>query len=301
MRHSCYATPVGIKQPTASHVPFSHHRLQQQRLQPIARLPHRIARQLPIWRHFSTSPKAPPQRQCSSTPPERGLIFVVIRGDREVHAGKLRRAIGVSELRPAETSRIRAVGAVPGYASPVGLNGVFVVADQSVVQSGPLVAGANHAGYHLQDVVYGRDWHADCVADINTVGPGDHCPQCAAPLVLEQGVEIGRVEHYDAQFSRERGATYLNEQGQSRPLQITYAGIALERLLQISVEHNCDERGIIWPIATAPADIQLVALGKGVDVRSAAEQVAAELREAGFRVLYDDRDESAGVKFTTPT
>jgi prolyl-tRNA synthetase len=229
--------------------------------------------------------------------PERGLIFVVIRGDREVHEGKLCRAAGVSELRPAELAQIRAAGAVPGYASPVGLSGVFVVADQSVLRAGPLVAGANREGYHLYNVVYGRDWHADCVADIDTVIAGDGCPNCGQALAFRRGVEIGRIERYDEQFSQDRGASYLDEQGNTRPIRIGFAGIALERLLQASVEQNHDEHGIVWPAATAPTDIHVMALGKGAEVRAAAEQVAAELRGAGQRVLLDDRTESAGVKF----
>ncbi|MCX7790066.1 MAG: proline--tRNA ligase, partial [Chloroflexaceae bacterium] len=96
--------------------------------------------------------------------PERGLLFVVIRGDLEVNEARLRAAARVSELRPADPERIAAAGATPGYASPVGLEGIFVVADRSVVEAGPLVAGANRPGYHLRNVVHGRDWHATLVA-----------------------------------------------------------------------------------------------------------------------------------------
>jgi prolyl-tRNA synthetase len=236
--------------------------------------------------------------------PERGLVFAVIRGDREVNEDKLRAAAGVSELRPAEAAAILAAGAVPGYASPVGLAsagdhtaGVFVIADPTIVTAGPLVAGANRAGYHLRNVVYGRDWQATSVADIGAVAPGDLCARCGAPLALEKGVEIGHIFKLGTRYTTALGATYLDEQGASRPIVMGSYGIGVERLLQIIVEQHHDAAGIAWPAAVAPADLHLIALGKSQAVRDAAETLYDELLAAGIRVLYDDRNETAGVKF----
>jgi prolyl-tRNA synthetase len=229
--------------------------------------------------------------------PERGLIFVIVRGDLEVNEARLRAVAGVSELRPAEPERIAATGAAPGYASPVGLEGVFVVADRSVVEAGPLVAGANRPGYHLRNVVHGRDWHATLVADIAAVRAGDPCPRCGAPLRLEQGVAIGRLRKVGTGYSEAVGATCLDERSAARPLALGAYTIGVERLLQTVIEQHHDERGIIWPAAVAPADVHIIALGKGEAPRVEAARLYDELAAAGLRPLLDDRDESAGVKF----
>lgn len=243
--------------------------------------------------------------------PERGLVFAVIRGDLEVSVDKLCRAAGVSELRPASVEQIAATGAVPGYASPVGLDvigagsasadrqgaAVFVVADPSVVEGGPLVAGANHAGFHMRNVCYGRDWRASVVVDIAAVRAGDSCAHCGLPLELAKGVEIGHIFKLGTRYSEAMGATFLDEQGTPRPVVMGSYGVGVERLIQIIVEQHNDERGIVWPADVAPADVHIVVLGRSAETRAAGEQVYAELRAAGLRVLIDDREETAGVKF----
>lgn len=229
--------------------------------------------------------------------PERGLVFAVIRGDLEVSEEKLRLAARVSELRPAGAEQIAAAGAVAGYASPVGLEGIFVVVDPSVVEAGPLVAGANREGYHLRNVVYGRDWRASAVADIAAVRAGDPCARCGAPLALEKGVEIGHIFKLGTRYTEALGATYLDEQGAARPVVMGSYGIGVERLLQVILEQHHDERGIVWPASVAPADAHIVALGKGEGPRAEAGRLYEELLAAGLRPLLDDRDETAGVKF----
>ena len=237
--------------------------------------------------------------------PERGLVFAVIRGDLEVNELKLRAAAGVSALVPATAEQIAAAGAVAGYASPVGLAvqaasggaGVFVIADSSVVAAGPLVAGANRVGYHLRDVVYGRDWQATQVADIATARAGDACVRCGAPLQFERGIEIGHIFKLGTRFTVALGAQFLAQDGSSRPVVMGSYGIGVERLLQVIVEQHHDEAGIAWPAEVAPFDAHLVRLGKGEATRAAADLLYGELSAAGVRVLYDDRDESAGVKF----
>lgn len=255
---------------------------------------------------FMGVPEAATAKAVFFDTPERGLVFAVIRGDLEVNELKLRAAAKVSALNPATIEQIAAVGAEPGYASPVGLavatdsqpqSGVYVIADASVVAAGPLVAGANHAGYHLRNVVYGRDWQATTLADIATVRAGDPCVRCATPLTFERGVEIGHIFKLGTRFSVALGAQYLAQDGSARPVVMGSYGIGIERLLQIIIEQHHDNAGIVWPAAVAPFDAHLVRLGKGAAVHSAADALYNELTAAGIRVLYDDRDESAGVKF----
>ncbi len=237
--------------------------------------------------------------------PEYGLLFVVIRGDLEVNEDKLRAITKASALAPASLEQIRAAGAVPGYASPVGLDvraaldhpGVTVVADQSVVAAGPLVAGANHSGYHLRDTLYGRDWQATLTADIALARQGDPCSRCGAPLAYERGVEIGHIFKLGTRYTEALGSTYLDPAGTARPIVMGSYGIGIERLIQIIVEQHHDAAGIVWPQAVAPLDIHLLRLGKSDTIRNAADTLYTELIDAGMNVLYDDREESAGVKF----
>lgn len=242
-------------------------------------------------------PEAATAKAVFFNTPERGLLFVVIRGDLEVSETKLRAMAGVSALTPATGAQIAATGAVPGYASPVGLSGVTVIADRSVAAAGSLVAGANRAGYHLRNVVYGRDWQAGSVADIATVRAGEPCPHCGTALRLERGIEIGHIFKLGTRYTEALGATYLDPKGVAQPVVMGSYGIGVERLLQVIVEQHHTEAGILWPVTIAPADVYLVSLGKKEAVRTAADELYAELQVAGLRVLYDDRTESAGVKF----
>jgi prolyl-tRNA synthetase len=181
--------------------------------------------------------------------------------------------------------------------SVLGPSRIFVLADPTVLAAGPLVAGANRAGYHLRDVVYGRDWRATRVADIAAVQAGDLCARCGSPLALERGVEIGHIFKLGTRFTEAFGASYLDQDGVARPIVMGSYGIGVERLIQVIVEQHHDGAGIIWPREVAPLDIYLIRLGKSEAARDAGDALYAELRAAGRQVLYDDRDESAGVKF----
>jgi len=226
------------------------------------------------------------------------VVFVVIRGDLEVNEAKLANVLKATDLRPATEKEIRALGAVPGYASPVGLEGVMVVVDDSIPAARNLVAGANREGYHLVNVNYGRDFTADVVADIAAAQPGGACIHCGGRLRKVRGVTLGKAVKLGTEYSRPLGATFLGRDGQERPLVMGHYSIAISRLMAAIIEQHHDDKGIIWPLSVAPYRIHLVALGMNDQmVVEAAEGLYAELQARGFEVLYDDRDESAGVKF----
>jgi prolyl-tRNA synthetase len=174
---------------------------------------------------------------------------------------------------------------------------VFVIADRSVAEGGPLVAGANHEGHHLRNVVYGRDWQATVVADITAVREDDPCATCGAALRFERGIEIGHIFKLGTRFTEALGASFLDQAGNVRPVVMGSYGIGVDRLIQVIIEQHHDAAGIVWPASVAPADVHLVRLGKSDAVRAAADTLYEELRTAGVYVLYDDRDETAGVKF----
>lgn len=227
------------------------------------------------------------------------FVFAVVRGDMEVNETKLANVVGARSLRPATEAEIRDIGAAPGYASPVGLKDVLVVADDAVPGSANLVAGANRDGYHLRNVNYGRDWTARIVADIAAAAAGDACPNCGAPLRAERGVEVGNIFKLGTRFSETMGCTYLDANGQVRPVIMGSYGIGLGRLLACVAEAHHDEHGLIWPVSVAPYDVHLTALvGKGSPITTqAAEQLYLDLTREGIETLYDDRLESPGVKF----
>jgi prolyl-tRNA synthetase len=245
-----------------------------------------------------------------SLPEGEGLverfIFAVVRGDMEVNETKLANATGARELRPALEEEILAVGATPGYASPVGLKDVLVVVDDAIPDSPNLVAGANREGYHLLNVNFGRDYQANIVTDITAAEAGSACPRCGAPMLAERGVEVGNIFKLGTRYSQVMGCYFLDQDGQSQPVVMGSYGIGSGRLLACIAEEHHDEHGLIWPVSVAPYLVHMVLLrskgsqplGEHTDeISSLAERVVSELEGAGIPVLYDDRDESPGVKF----
>jgi len=229
-------------------------------------------------------------------PPE--LIFAVVRGDMDVNETKLANAVGAKDLRPATDEEIRAAGAEPGYASPVGIRGVRVVMDDLVPACPNLVAGANQPDLHLRNVNYGRDYTASLVADIVAARAGDGCPQCGEPMRMSRGVEVGNIFQLGTRYSEALGCTFLDEQGESHPIIMGSYGIGVGRLLGCIAEEHHDERGLCLPPAVAPYPIHLVLLsGKTGVADAAASELADALTAAGLEPLFDDRNEYAGVKF----
>lgn len=225
------------------------------------------------------------------------LIFAIVRGDMEVNETKLTNALKAHELRPAHPEEISSIGAVAGYASPVGLRSnknVIIIVDDAVPTSPNLVAGANEAGYHLRNVNYGRDYQADVVADIAAAQEGDGCPRCGQPIYLSRGVEVGNIFKLGTKYTEALGGTFVDEDGSSKPVIMGSYGIGVGRLLACSAEENHDDKGLMLPITIAPYHVHLVGMGK---MEKEADQVYEQLAAASLEVLYDDRDESAGVKF----
>ncbi len=226
------------------------------------------------------------------------LVFVVIRGDLEVNEVKVANLIGTTDLRLALEEELESIGIVPGYASPIGLRGkVKIVADESIRLGSNLVAGANREGYHLRNVNYPRDFQVDLLGDIAAVTEADRCARCGKELRLARGIELGHIFKVGVKYSEDLGATFLDRDGRKLPLLMGCYGIGTGRLMAAVIEQSHDERGIIWPPGIAPYHIHLISLGTNPQVVETAESLYEELPRKGYEVLYDDRDESAGVKF----
>ncbi len=223
-------------------------------------------------------------------------LFVAIRGDLEVNEVKLRNALRATELRLMSDDEARRHGLVAGSASPIGVRGMTVVADDSA-QGTNLVAGANRADRHLMNVNIGRDWRADILTDIALARAGDACPQCGTTLQQRRGIELGHVFKLGTVYAEKLRAGYLTADGRLQPCVMGCYGIGVDRLLAAVIEANHDEAGIVWPRSVAPFAVHLVGLNiERQDVRAAADTVYESCRAAGIEVLYDDRAESAGVK-----
>jgi len=228
------------------------------------------------------------------------LVFVVIRGDLEVNEAKLARALRRPDLRPATEEEIAEIGAVPGYASPIGIrrNGVKVVVDDSIPKAKNLVAGANREGFHLRNVNFPRDFQADIVADVAVARDGDRCPRCGGRLRVHRAIELGHIFKLGTKYSEAMGATFLDQDGKPRPLIMGCYGIGVGRLLAAVIEVHHDEAGIIWPTNLAPFEVIVSVLDpKQSSLLTLGEKLAQALASAGFEVLLDDRDQSAGEKF----
>jgi len=226
------------------------------------------------------------------------LTFVVIRGDLAVNEVKLNNQLKAAGLRLATEAEVIAAGIVAGAASPVGLKGFKVVADDSVTTASNLVAGGNKPDTHLRNVNYPRDFKADIVADIASARAGDKCPECGGELASTQGIEVGHIFKLGTVYSQKFEATFIDEKGDSHPAVMGCYGMGLSRLMAAAVEQNHDDKGIIWPLAIAPYQVYLCPLYReGSPVADVAEKLYAEFQAAGLEVLYDDREESPGVKF----
>jgi prolyl-tRNA synthetase len=229
------------------------------------------------------------------------LVTAIVRGDFDVNETKLTNALkAFSGMRPAQAEEIRAAGMEPGYGSPIGAHDTVVVVDELVARSPNLVAGANREGFHLRNVNVGRDFTPDVVVDIVNAREGDPCPVCGDPVSLQNGIEVGNIFKLGTDFSVPMGATYLGEDGERRPIVMGSYGIGVGRNVACIVEAHHDEKGIAWPESVAPYPAHLVTVSAAKDARVAeeAEGLCARLAEAGVEILYDDRDESPGVKFT---
>jgi prolyl-tRNA synthetase len=224
------------------------------------------------------------------------LVFAVVRGDMDLNETKLANAVKAKDLRVAQDHEIKSIGAVPGYASPIGVQGAIVVVDDVIPNSPNFVAGANQDGYHFLNVNYGRDFSADLVCDIAVASEGEGCPNCGNPLSAAKGVEVGNIFKLGTRYSESLGCEFLDKDGKAKPVIMGSYGIGVGRLLACIAEEHHDDKGLVWPISVAPYHAHLIRLA-GENCDAAANQLYENLAHEGVEVLFDDRAESAGVKF----
>jgi len=188
-------------------------------------------------------------------------------------------------------------GAPVGFAGPVGLSGLTILADLAVKPLTNVVVGGNAADTHWVDVTPGRDFTPHRYTDIRNAVAGDACPRCAKPLRIVRGIEVGHVFMLGTKYSEKMKAIYLDKQGQERMMVMGCYGIGVGRTAAAAIEQNHDAKGIIWPAPIAPFHVHVLPLADKGKVLEAAIALETELEKAGIEVLVDDRDERPGVKF----
>jgi prolyl-tRNA synthetase len=226
-------------------------------------------------------------------------VVVCVPGDRDVDEERLAGA-----LAPAEVTLVDEIDfaerpdLVRGFAGPQGMaqRGVRVLADVRVQPGSAWVTGANRPDHHVRYVVNGRDFVVDTYLDVATVAAGDPCPRCGSPLEIDRAIEVGHIFQLGRKYADALGLAVLDASGRSRTVTMGSYGIGVSRLVAAIAEQTHDAAGLCWPGAVAPADVHVVAVGKGAQ-RAAAEALAEDLEAQGLRVLLDDRGASAGVAF----
>ena len=228
-------------------------------------------------------------------------VLVLLRGNDELNEAKLQAVLGAAALRPATPEELRQyTGASAGSIGPIGLpTPMRIIADERLRDANELVSGANADGYHYRHIDLRRDCRIDLYADVRTVQPGEPCPECGAALEVVRAIEVGHIFKLGTKYSEALGARFLDEHGHERPIVMGSYGIGVERIIAAFIEQNHDEHGICWIPAIAPYHVHLLALGieRSDAVRQHSDELYSSLWAAGVEVLYDDREESAGVKF----
>jgi prolyl-tRNA synthetase len=230
------------------------------------------------------------------------FYLLLLRGDHNLNETKVGKLSGLEAFRFATEEEIRAhLDCPPGFIGPVGIKpAVQVIADRTVAAMSDFVCGANKPKYHLAGVNFGRDLpEPSLVADIRNVVAGDPSPDGKGTLELCRGIEVGHIFQLGTKYTQAMGATYLDDAGQSRVMEMGCYGIGVSRIVGAAIEQHNDERGIIFPRAMAPFEVAIAAIGfdRSEEVRKAALGLYEALQQAGVDVLLDDRGERPGVMF----
>ncbi|HKY63959.1 MAG TPA: proline--tRNA ligase [bacterium] len=228
---------------------------------------------------------------------EKGPVAGLVRGDHEIVPAKLQQAFSASKLEMATPATIEKLGSAVGFTGPIGLK-IPIYADAAVAAMSDFIAGSNERDFHLTGVEL-SDFKVEAFVDLRRAMPGDPCPACTGGVYEEhRGIEVGHVFFLGTKYSESMKANFLDEKGQERITVMGCYGIGVSRTAAAAIEQNHDDNGIIWPYPIAPFQFHLVSLNVGdAAVMEASRQLYQKLSAAGVEVLWDDRDESPGVKF----
>lgn len=230
---------------------------------------------------------------------EKGVVIALVRGDHEVNEIKLINALGCIELSLAnEESIAAALKSAAGFIGPIGLQGITIIADNTVMLLHNAVCGANSLDKHYIHVNPNRDFKPDIVTDIRLIQENDPCPHCGHPVKMARGIEVGQVFKLHTKYSQSLHASYLDEKGKEIPMVMGCYGIGISRTMAAAIEQHNDENGIIWPVPIAPYHVVVVPINSKDELQvQLAEKICQDLTQVNIETILDDRSERAGVKF----
>ena len=231
------------------------------------------------------------------------VICAFVRGDHEVNDVAVQNLVGGNTIEPATDEELKAHGLQPGYMSPMGADtpdneSFYVIVDPTAMNVPNGVTGANKHGYHYKNVNPKRDFQNVTVATIRLMTKDDVCPHCGAPIDIVRGIEVGQVFELGTKYSEALNATFLDQNGKAKPYVMGCYGIGVTRTIAAAIEQFHDDKGIMWPVAIAPYEVVVVPVSsKDEEQMKIAEGLYTQLKGMGVDVLFDDRNERAGVKF----
>jgi prolyl-tRNA synthetase len=223
---------------------------------------------------------------------------VLIRGDHEVNEIKVKNYLGAEEVELASDEIImKATGAPRGFAGPVNIK-IPILVDYSVIDMINFVTGANREDYHFKNVNIGRDFQIQAFADFRVATDQDKCPRCGGDIKFARGIEVGHVFKLGTKYSKAMKAAFLDKDGQEKIMIMGCYGIGIGRTVAASIEQSHDENGIIWPMPLAPYQVIITPVNVNEEeVMKSAEGIYKSMLDENIEVIFDDRDERAGVKF----
>jgi prolyl-tRNA synthetase len=229
---------------------------------------------------------------------DKGCVAALVRGDHEISEKKLRAAWGSENIRLAGEETVEEITRAPkGFAGPIGLS-IPILADLDIQEMTDFVTGANERDAHLIHVNTERDFQVSQFLDIRKFTPGDRCPLCGEETKMDKGIEVGHTFKLGTKYSRAMGATFLDDQGREKEMVMGCYGIGVGRTVAAAIEQSYDQNGIVFPMPIAPFQVLILPVNINISLlRETAERLYQTLSENGIEVLYDDREETPGVKF----
>jgi len=227
------------------------------------------------------------------------VVAAMVRGDRELSEDKLKETLGAVTLEMADPATIARVSGAPvGFAGPVGLKEAEIVADDELRGERNFVTGGNDVDVHLRNVNWDRDFEVSRWAQLRHAEAGDLCSKCGKPLRGYRGIEMAHVFKLGTLYSEPLEASFLDEDGQRKPMIMGCYGFGTTRAMAAIADHFNDESGLIWPVVVAPYEVEIILVNQDDSTqRELAEKLYRELQEDGFETLLEDRQERPGVKF----
>jgi prolyl-tRNA synthetase len=228
-----------------------------------------------------------------------GPVAALVRGDHEINEIKLRNLLGCEQIEMADEEHIETLTHAPrGFAGPVGLKNVKIIADLGLKGGTNFVTGGNELDVHLMNVNHDRDFSVSQFADIRSANEGDSCPRCGQRLITTKGIEVGHIFKLGNKYSESMNATYLDSSGISKHMVMGCYGIGIGRTVAAAIEQAHDENGIIFPDSIAPFSVLVLPVNTNdKEQMGIAEEIYDILLNKGIEVLIDDRDERPGIKF----